>query len=330
VWQISQRYIGKLSSKSKSSAVNDEIYNEIGNFFRNKFGPLAGWAHSVLFAAELSDFRKRIAERQEALSHSSSEVKEENSSSQVKDEDVKDEGTPASKTSSNKKKRKVKEEKPVKSDVEEGTLSSSKSLSHSATTSLSSSSSLSSSQSQSSSTAPNKRIKAKDEDDDSNSSTTNCTNPNKSIEDDSKQDIVRSEASTATMKTEEIATPRSRQRSKRATQAPAEETTTSLTKSRRRSTATPKVEPSARADININDIDECCDEYCAEECVEVLRPRSARSAKRKAVEVMRRAAEECHGLEHLCTTDENDEDCEEMIRKCHTRQTRSKAAARRG
>jgi N-glycosylase/DNA lyase len=31
-------------------------YHVIGNFFRDSFGELAGWAHTVLFAAELSAF----------------------------------------------------------------------------------------------------------------------------------------------------------------------------------------------------------------------------------------------------------------------------------
>lgn len=34
------------------------IYNLIGDYFRSRFGPLAGWAHTVLFAAELHDFQK--------------------------------------------------------------------------------------------------------------------------------------------------------------------------------------------------------------------------------------------------------------------------------
>lgn len=37
-----------------------QIYTEVGDFFREKFGDLAGWAHSILFAAELSSFRKAL------------------------------------------------------------------------------------------------------------------------------------------------------------------------------------------------------------------------------------------------------------------------------
>lgn len=39
-----------------------QIYTEVGDFFRGKFGDLAGWAHSILFAAELSSFRKALDE----------------------------------------------------------------------------------------------------------------------------------------------------------------------------------------------------------------------------------------------------------------------------
>lgn len=47
-----------LSKSSKSSSVTPLIYNEIGDFFRSRFGMLAGWAHTILFAAELHDFKK--------------------------------------------------------------------------------------------------------------------------------------------------------------------------------------------------------------------------------------------------------------------------------
>ena len=33
------------------------MYEKVGDLFRNKFGYYAGWAHSVLFAAELPQFR---------------------------------------------------------------------------------------------------------------------------------------------------------------------------------------------------------------------------------------------------------------------------------
>ncbi|XP_067125601.1 N-glycosylase/DNA lyase [Centruroides vittatus] len=55
VWQIATRdYLPHLKTKK---TMTDKIYLEIGNFFRNRFGKYAGWAHSVLFAADLPQFK---------------------------------------------------------------------------------------------------------------------------------------------------------------------------------------------------------------------------------------------------------------------------------
>lgn len=56
VWQIAQKYLPKL----KNQKLNKETYGEIGNFFRQLFGKEAGWAHSLLFAAELSFFQDKL------------------------------------------------------------------------------------------------------------------------------------------------------------------------------------------------------------------------------------------------------------------------------
>jgi hypothetical protein len=56
VWQIAQRFMPKLGKKT----LNPTVYTEVGDFFRDRFGPLAGWAHSILFAAELTSFKKTI------------------------------------------------------------------------------------------------------------------------------------------------------------------------------------------------------------------------------------------------------------------------------
>lgn len=45
IYQIAKRCYLKHLPKQKS--VNDKLYNEIGDFFRNLYGPLAGWAHTV-------------------------------------------------------------------------------------------------------------------------------------------------------------------------------------------------------------------------------------------------------------------------------------------
>ncbi|XP_064649372.1 N-glycosylase/DNA lyase-like isoform X2 [Lineus longissimus] len=55
VWQIAMReYMPKLS---KAKSLTDTIYKEIGDFFRDLWGDYAGWAHSVLFSADLKKFQ---------------------------------------------------------------------------------------------------------------------------------------------------------------------------------------------------------------------------------------------------------------------------------
>ncbi|XP_048244931.1 N-glycosylase/DNA lyase-like isoform X1 [Haliotis rufescens] len=55
VWQIAARhYIPKLQH---SKSLTDKLYREIGDSFRTLWGEYAGWAHSVLFAADLKHFK---------------------------------------------------------------------------------------------------------------------------------------------------------------------------------------------------------------------------------------------------------------------------------
>lgn len=55
IYQIAARlYMPKLG---KQKTVTEKIYNEIGDHFRNLYGPLAGWAHTVLFCADLKKFQ---------------------------------------------------------------------------------------------------------------------------------------------------------------------------------------------------------------------------------------------------------------------------------
>ena len=37
-----------------------QVYERVGDLFRERYGPHAGWAHSLLFAAELPAFRSRL------------------------------------------------------------------------------------------------------------------------------------------------------------------------------------------------------------------------------------------------------------------------------
>ena len=61
VHQIANRVYGKLS-KEKSSMTN-EVYNSVVKIFKHNFGNYCGWAHSVLFAAELPRY-KEVIEKQ--------------------------------------------------------------------------------------------------------------------------------------------------------------------------------------------------------------------------------------------------------------------------
>lgn len=57
VWQIAQRnYLPELRGRS----LTERVYWQVGNFFRQRFGDYAGWAHNLLFAAELPQFRNRV------------------------------------------------------------------------------------------------------------------------------------------------------------------------------------------------------------------------------------------------------------------------------
>ncbi len=56
VWQIARRdYLPELQGRS----LTERVYWLIGDFFRQRFGDYAGWAHNLLFAAELPAFRRR-------------------------------------------------------------------------------------------------------------------------------------------------------------------------------------------------------------------------------------------------------------------------------
>ena len=59
VWDIALRdYDPSLSLKGAKS-ITPIVYEEVGEVFRSRFPIKAGWAHSVLFAAELPEFRQR-------------------------------------------------------------------------------------------------------------------------------------------------------------------------------------------------------------------------------------------------------------------------------
>lgn len=71
VWQIAQR--DYKFGKGKFKSLNKATYDAIGDHFRELWGKEAGWAHSVLFTADLKTF----AERPEVKVEVKTEVKVE-------------------------------------------------------------------------------------------------------------------------------------------------------------------------------------------------------------------------------------------------------------
>lgn len=57
VWQIAQRDY-KFGRQYKT--LNKVAYAAVGDYFRKLWGPYAGWAHSVLFAADLRDLNNGV------------------------------------------------------------------------------------------------------------------------------------------------------------------------------------------------------------------------------------------------------------------------------
>ncbi|XP_073448088.1 N-glycosylase/DNA lyase isoform X2 [Aquarana catesbeiana] len=56
VWQIAKRdYLPQLGQGNKS--ITERVYREIGDYFRNLWGPYAGWAQGVLFCSDLKKFQ---------------------------------------------------------------------------------------------------------------------------------------------------------------------------------------------------------------------------------------------------------------------------------
>ncbi|ETL40279.1 hypothetical protein L916_08506 [Phytophthora nicotianae] len=58
VWQIACRELDSTLSDRKS--ITPSVYRMVGDLFRTRFAPQAGWAHSVLFAGDLSAFKPTI------------------------------------------------------------------------------------------------------------------------------------------------------------------------------------------------------------------------------------------------------------------------------
>ncbi|MBE7180493.1 MAG: hypothetical protein INR71_04645 [Terriglobus roseus] len=63
VWQIAQR--DYKFGKGKHSSLTKATYDAVANKFRGLWGQEAGWAHSVLFAADLRTFSERLTAKLE-------------------------------------------------------------------------------------------------------------------------------------------------------------------------------------------------------------------------------------------------------------------------
>lgn len=63
VWQIAQR--DYKFGKGKHKSLTKATYDAIGDHFRNLWGKDAGWAHSVLFTADLRAFSERLTTKVE-------------------------------------------------------------------------------------------------------------------------------------------------------------------------------------------------------------------------------------------------------------------------
>lgn len=63
VWQIAQR--DYKFGKGKHKSLTKATYDAVGDYFRQLWGIEAGWAHSVLFAADLKTFSERLTTKVE-------------------------------------------------------------------------------------------------------------------------------------------------------------------------------------------------------------------------------------------------------------------------
>jgi N-glycosylase/DNA lyase len=59
VWQIAQR--DYKFGKGKHKSLTKSTYDAVGDHFRQLWGKEAGWAHSVLFTADLKTFSERLS-----------------------------------------------------------------------------------------------------------------------------------------------------------------------------------------------------------------------------------------------------------------------------
>lgn len=74
VWQIAQR--DYKFGRGKHSSLTKATYDAVANHFRKLWGKEAGWAHSVLFTADLRTFAERLTTKVEITEHKSPEQRD--------------------------------------------------------------------------------------------------------------------------------------------------------------------------------------------------------------------------------------------------------------
>ena len=82
VWQIAQR--DYRFGKGKHSSLTRATYDAVGDKFRSLWGKEAGWAHSVLFTADLRAFAERLSTKIEVK-----EIKQEHKETVLTETQVK-------------------------------------------------------------------------------------------------------------------------------------------------------------------------------------------------------------------------------------------------
>ncbi|MCJ1468489.1 8-oxoguanine glycosylase ogg1 [Pseudocyphellaria aurata] len=100
VWQIAQR--DYKFGKGKHRSLTKATYDDVGNHFRSLWGKEAGWAHSVLFTADLRAFSSRLNSKVEVV-----EMKKE------EEEDVIESRVKSEKITATKMKREFREDETV-------------------------------------------------------------------------------------------------------------------------------------------------------------------------------------------------------------------------
>ncbi|KAL7690757.1 putative 8-oxoguanine DNA-glycosylase, DNA glycosylase, major facilitator superfamily [Plasmopara halstedii] len=65
VWQIACRELDPTLNDRKS--ITPSVYRLVGDLFRARFAPQAGWAHSVLFAGDLSAFKLKTSDERNQM-----------------------------------------------------------------------------------------------------------------------------------------------------------------------------------------------------------------------------------------------------------------------